>query len=218
MEDWRSKRSLALKLLMPLIFLLPIALPSVPVQIKASMLPLAALFLGVFGAAIGLVKMREGHMLPRLAILPVPAYRLMVGYLAANALTDAMQLAAPFIAAAYLLGLGVGAIATAAVVLLSAILSANALGALVAILAGSSGEVHLLAALTVLLMGGASGLFISGGSAASIAEILPFASLSSVMASSATPGLIALSVLFSILLLVLTLLTSYRFFGGRSSA
>jgi hypothetical protein len=212
MEDWKGKRSLALKLLLPLIFLIPVSIPSVPVQVKASMLPLAVLFLGVFGSAIGLVKMREGRMLPRLAILPLPPYRLMIQYLAANIAMDSLQLVVLFAATILILGVGGTTLVIAGGALVLAIVASNSLGALVAVMAGSSGEVHLLAALTVLIVGGASGLFISGGPSAWASTILPFASLSFAMASSVNLSALVLTTLFSGAIMALTLVSSRRFF------
>lgn len=179
LEDFKSPRSLVFKFILPLLFLLPLAMEGVPTAVKASMVPLAVLFLGVFGSSIGLVQLREGNMLQRLAILPISPASILSGYLLANICMDLLQLTIP-IAVVIMLGIQGPLIFTALICFVSAIVAANALGAIVATLAGSSGEVHLFAALTVLVVGGASGLFMPSVPAAmqQVASILPFASLS----------------------------------------
>ncbi len=103
--------------------------------------------------------MREDRMTERLAILPIRPEMLAPNYIAANTLIDGLQLLVP---ATMIFLSGHPTLAYAPWVLLccaTALLSANALGMLVAMLARSPGEVHLYAFMAVISVALLSGLF-----------------------------------------------------------
>ncbi|BBL68210.1 ABC transporter permease [Methanoculleus chikugoensis] len=158
LEDLRNRRGLILKFALPAALLLPLILADVPASLQAAGITVAVVFSGVFGSSIGLVRIRESGMLDRMALLPVSPRRLTAGYVLANALLDGTQVAIP-LAAFLLVHPPVPAgILYAVVSFASAVVAANALGVLVAVVPGSSGEGHLYAVVTVMAAIALSGL------------------------------------------------------------
>ena len=70
-EECKSRRSLATKLLLPLILVGPLALAWVPPAMRSGGMALAVIFIGIFGSSIGIVGLRDSKMLERLAVLPL---------------------------------------------------------------------------------------------------------------------------------------------------
>lgn len=175
-EDTRNKRSLILKLAVPIVLVLPLTMKGVPETFRLAALPLIALFLGVLGSSVGLTRLKERGILERLSALPVGRGSMMRGYLLANAAMDGVQMLVPGTIAIASFGLAPEATALTATALASSILLANALGALVSTAAGGSGEVHLFSAICVLGIAGLSGLFsgMTGSSMDITSGALPF--------------------------------------------
>ncbi len=156
LEDWRGSRSLLMKFLLPIVVLSPLLLPNVPVIVRSALLSIMVLFIGTFGAAVGLVRMSESKMLERVAILPTSAPRLVADYVGANAFLDGLQLLIPI---ALFTALGhpqFVALPWIAIYFVVALITANTIGVLVALISRSSEEVHLFATITILIVGGAS--------------------------------------------------------------
>ncbi len=148
-------------------------------------------------------------MLQRLSVLPTSPRALVLGYLMANAAMDALQLA---LLTAIVISLGAGGAAIVLICLGAAIVAANALGLIVAVLAGSSGEVHLFAAIAVLGAGGASGLFMPSVPPV-LGAVLPFTPLASSIQASwggGDPGLWYLAPISALILLLMTVMLSAR--------
>ncbi len=177
LEDVSKRRSLFLKFLLPIILILPFVLVKMPSAVQGSGLPLIALFLGVLGSAVGIARLRDTKLLERLAILPLSPRRVMLESLAANALMDTLQLLIPtWIVVATIGWNGSGAVIIVFLLLCTVVVS-NALGMVVAGLAGGSGEVHLFSSLAVLAVAGGSGLFMQMSDGALAAMTLSPASL-----------------------------------------
>jgi hypothetical protein len=180
LEERKSVRSLCFKLLLSFILLSPLAISWVPAQIKSDGLTVAVIFLGIFGSSVGLMRWRDTKMLERLAMLPVSPATILSDYILASSLIEGLQLAVPSILILLTKSTEPVYILWIIVCFLAALVSANAIGVMVAILARSSGEVHLYAFLAVLVVSGLSGLF-SGSTQGSyflIEPIWPFWQLS----------------------------------------
>ncbi|MBV8300933.1 MAG: ABC transporter permease [Candidatus Dormibacteraeota bacterium] len=95
------------------------------------------------GAAAGIARARESGLLPRLALVPKPAWRVVGGWAAGSALVDAVQLA-PALAVLIVMAPVTPAAGLALVVDVVAVLMlANALGCAVAAVGAGPGEVLL---------------------------------------------------------------------------
>jgi ABC-2 type transport system permease protein len=180
LEEIKSTRSLSIKFLLSFILLSPLAISWVPAQIKSDSLTMAVIFLGVFGSSVGLVRWRDTKMLERLAMLPGSPSAILSDYILACSLIEGLQLAVP--SALILITNNPEPIHILWIIVcfLAALVSANSIGVIVAILAKSSGEVHLYAFLAVILVAGLSGLFSGStqGSPFLIEPIWPFWQLS----------------------------------------
>lgn len=158
-EDWRRRRSLVLKFALPVVLIAPLSFADVPSYVKGAALPLLVLFMGVLGASVGLSSLRERGILERLATLPVPPRSLIRSYMTANVVMDILQILGPAMILVVALRPDPGNIALFSFGLFLCVLLANGMGVLMAIAARGAGEVHLYSGICVLLLGGASGLF-----------------------------------------------------------
>jgi|GEM_PF-737676 len=173
-EDLRRRRSLVLKFVIPVVFVIPFMLPQVPSAVRESGLPLIVLFLGVLGSSVGLSGLRERGMLERLSVLPVPRARMVGEYLAANVSMDALQIAAPALILMLVFKLDSVSAFIAVIGLGLCLLFSNAIGVVMAVAAGSSGEVHLYSAMCVLGIAGLSGLFFQSDAMSAVSSLMPF--------------------------------------------
>lgn len=175
LEDLSSRRSLALKFLIPAALLLPVAiLPQIPLDIKTIIMGASVLFIGVFGSAIGLLRIRESGMGERLAALPIPPRDMALQYILANSLSDGAQLAVPLAAFVFFSGAEVALLPLLASFAMM-LIAANSIGAIVAAFSGSAAEGHLLSMIALVAVGipsamarGISGPIISPQQALSI--------------------------------------------------
>jgi ABC-type multidrug transport system permease subunit len=222
LANLRGRRSLAMKLLLPLILLSPLMLERVPAHVRSGGLAVAVLFVGTFGSAVGLVRLREDRMLERLAVLPQSSARLLGEYILASVLFDGFQMLVPLVAIAILGGPASLRMPGLIACYLVALVTANALGALAALVASSSGEVHLYAALLVLVVGGLSaGDLVTPmpGPLEALKSLLPFHHLSGALLYAwgvAPPGHPVRGVFSGAVLLLSALLLSPRLFRFRS--
>lgn len=218
-EDTRKKRSLALKFVLPVVLILPFTLEQVSASVRSSGLPLIALFLGVLGSSVGLSGLKERGITERLSALPVSKARLVSDYLAANIVMDGLQMIAPAVILGLSFGITASSMSLIAVGLLLSLMFANSLGVLMAVAAGSSGEVHLYSGLSVLAVAGMSGIFFEGGSAMqSLGNSLPFGvlkdGLSGASAWTQAPYILASAIVTS-LVLGSAVLLSGRLFSNK---
>jgi ABC-type transport system involved in cytochrome c biogenesis permease component len=190
MEDSRRRRSLVIKFVLPVALILPLLIADVPSSLKFSALPLLVLFMGVLGASVGLSGMRERGMLERLSVLPVAPRKMIGDYIMANVAMDSLQMIVPSVLLVLVLRPEAGAVAVAAIGLLLCIFLSNELGVLMAIAARGTGEVHLYSGVCVLLVGGASGLFMGNaeGLIQTLQTSLPFGLVSSALSESSIAG------------------------------
>jgi hypothetical protein len=183
LENTGKKLSLLLKFLIPLILVIPIGVPSIPLAIKAGGFTLALAFVGIFGTAVGLSRLREQHLIGRLSLLPQSPKSMAFQYLGINALFDGLQFLVPLLFFVIIISPPAGIIPIVGACYCSVIIVSNAIGVLISGLARSSGEGHLIAILAILGITGFSGIFTPGGSSseAGYTRLLPFGDLSSVL-------------------------------------
>lgn len=176
-EECKSRRSLATKLLLPLILVGPLALAWVPPAMRSGGMALAVIFIGIFGSSIGIVGLRDSKMLERLAVLPLHPAVVVSNYIMGRSVFMGIQLALP-LALILLVGQSrpISMISLSLVILcyIAALVSASAVGTVVALIARSSGEVHLYAFLTVIAVAGLSGIFPGTGLIGFVMKISPF--------------------------------------------
>jgi len=217
LEATRSRRALALKFLLPLLLLAPLAVTAVPAAMRAVGFSAAVLFIGVFGSSVRLIHLRDGRMLERMAVLPVSHYRISAEYILAGAFLDGVQLLLPLI---LLIAVGQYPPPAVAVILLvypAALVGANALGVLVASLSASAAEGHLFAILSVIGAAVISG-FVPSGAGGWSSWLLPFGSFAAVLQTptgGATPAAIPIAWLSAVALVGLVLAVSPRLFRSR---
>jgi ABC-type multidrug transport system permease subunit len=215
--DFKSRKAIILKFVLPAILLVPFALPSIPAEIRAGIIALVILFTGTFGAAVGLVRIRENRMVERLAVLPVNPALIVSDYILANAFLDGIQLLIPLIV---ITGIGVPnfpGILWVCLCFVVSLVAANAIGVIIGIMAASSGEVHLFAALTVLGIAITSGIPMAiPGPINVIGLLFPFRYLSDALlyawGLTISRSLLAISFNSAIIIYVIALLLATRFF------
>ncbi len=176
LDDSKDKKAFTMKFILPLILLSPLIIFHMPLNIKAMILMLFVLFTGTMGTSVKLTRLKESNMLEKLAITPLSPSRFMANFVFANALFDGLQLLTPFVLIVFLSAPQVTGISWIFICYVAAILGANAIGVLVALMAGSSGEVHLYSTLIVLLVGAISIPLTTsiGGFIRTFGDILPF--------------------------------------------
>ncbi|MEJ2249860.1 MAG: hypothetical protein P8Y70_04345 [Candidatus Lokiarchaeota archaeon] len=160
-ETLKYKKTLVIKIILPLILSIPLLIPGIPFDVKSNLFTLIIIFISTFGSAVGLIQLKENKIIERLKVLPTSEYRLIFEYLFINSLMDCVKLGIP-IAILLVYNLGNLQILPMFWVLLNFIISitfANALGIIVAILAKTSGEGHLYSIIMVLGISFLSGLF-----------------------------------------------------------
>ncbi|MGA9097876.1 MAG: hypothetical protein WB392_02990 [Methanotrichaceae archaeon] len=217
-EECKSRRSLATKLLLPLILVGPLALAWVPPAMRSGGMALAVIFIGIFGSSIGIVGLRDSKMLERLAVLPLHPAVVVSNYIMGRSVFMGIQLALP-LALILLVGQSrpISMISLSLVILcyIAALVSASAVGTVVALIARSSGEVHLYAFLTVIAVAGLSGIFPGTELIGFVIKISPFWQLSNTLLFSwgaselYTP---AMALISGAIILLAALLLSPRLF------
>lgn len=125
------------------------------------------------------MRLGDSKMIERLAVLRLAPAFLVADYVLANAVLGGLHLLVPL---ALVTGLGQPDLVVVPWVLIyyiTGFVAANAIGVLVALMADSSGEMHLYVVLTVLAVGGVSGLFVASmpGPLRDVAFLLPFGHL-----------------------------------------
>jgi hypothetical protein len=213
LEQTRRKRSCVVKFTLPLVLTAPLLLPNVPVTIRGDAFTLLLIFIGVFGSAIGLIRTRETGMMARMAVLPLSPVRLIAEYLLAHSLIEGLQFLVPLILITGSSGYSSTALIGLGMTFFIVILAANAIGVMVAVAAGSSGEGHLFAVLSVLGVIALSGLFCSMGDGLQTGTFLPFRYFRDILLTGSVPvPEIVLSSLTGLAVVAIALLISPRLF------
>ncbi|HME54569.1 MAG TPA: ABC transporter permease [Candidatus Lokiarchaeia archaeon] len=170
-ENIKNRKSIIMKFLVPLVLLSPVAFINMPAYVKSGILAFMILFLGVFGSSVRIVRLREQKITERLAVLPIKPSILIMHYILANSLVDSLQLLPPMLLI-FILGIpGIAAIAWVLMLYVLAVFAANMIGVIIALVAGSSAEVHLYAMIVTL------GIAVMSGSFFTLPGILNFIGL-----------------------------------------
>lgn len=217
-EELKSRRSLATKLLLPLILVGPLALAWVPPAMRSGGMSLAVIFIGIFGSSIGIAGMRDSKMIERLAVLPLHPAAIISNFILGRSIFMGVQMALPL--ALITLAGSSGQISPVSVSWVSlcyiaALVSASAIGTVVALIARSSGEVHLYAFLAVIAVAGLSGVIPGTDSIISLRVISPFWQLSNALLFSwgeSDLQMPAVALISTAIILLAALLISPRLF------
>ncbi|MCA3747942.1 MAG: ABC transporter permease [Rubrobacter sp.] len=151
--------SLAIKLLYPAAIILPVAASSIPPQYAAAVVGLVAIMAGTFGAGESLTNDINDGILVRVALTPLSPYRIVAEILLINAALDFIQLL-PALAGVYLLHPAPPAwVLAATVAVFATLLTANAIGILLANFTSSPADVLLYATIVLFPLIYLSGFF-----------------------------------------------------------
>ncbi len=165
-----------MKFVLPIILLSPLILFPIPLSVKGMILTIFILFTGTLGSSVKLSRLRESGMLQKLAVLPLTSSSFMSNYVLANTFFNLFQLLIPTTLIILFSLSNYYALFWISISYISVILAANSIGVLVALISGSSGEVHLYSTLTVLVVAAVSIPFTSTASnlLATVGNLLPF--------------------------------------------
>lgn len=182
LEEWKSRKGLIVRFTVPFLILAPLAAEPVPLPARATGLLMGILFIGIFGSAIGLARIRENRMLERLLVLPIPPSGLLLEYIFANSVADILQLFPPFVVVVVSGSPDPGPAIVLAALFVPAVVAANAIGTLIPLFSGASSEVHLASFIAVIAVVAVSTPFLPVSF--SIGQFLPFGSLAAGLLSA----------------------------------
>ena len=137
------RRSLALKVGIPLVLALPLIVGGAPTFWAGMLLTVLTAMVGAVGTAVTLARARQSGLLVRLALVPRPGWRVVGGVVVAGALVDLIQLLPVVLLVAIAGGATPLEWAGLVVAVLAGLLTGSLLGCVVACLAGGVGEVLL---------------------------------------------------------------------------
>jgi ABC-type multidrug transport system permease subunit len=189
-----SRRTLVVRLGLPLLLGLPLVLADVPAAVRAPGLTMLVLFVSFFGAAVAASRRREAGLAERLRLLPLPPMLVRLDLVLAGAAVDAVQMAAVLALLVAVHGRGMGAADAAALAgtLVATLVALNAAGMALAAVARSNPEVHLLGALAVGIVAMAGGVIPVPaqleGIVAATSPMNPVAALAAALARAAGDG------------------------------
>ncbi|MGH7611471.1 MAG: ABC transporter permease [Candidatus Dormibacteria bacterium] len=180
LADLARRRALALKLAFPLVLAIPLCTAGAPSFFAAMLLTILIAMVGTVGTGVAITRARGGGWLDRLAVLPLPAWRVALEIFFAGWLVDCVQAT---------LVLGVVAVSqrpdpatlvTTWVLALATLAFSGAIGLAVAALTDHPGEAMLYLAVVLAPLLFLSGLFTgvpAEGWRYWVAQFLPFSYL-----------------------------------------
>ncbi|QYJ16660.1 hypothetical protein Rxycam_02495 [Rubrobacter xylanophilus DSM 9941] len=220
-----KRLSLTIKMLYPAAIILPVAASSIPPQYAAAVVGLVAIMAGTFGAGESLTNDINDGILVRLALTPLSPYRIVAEILLVNAVLDFVQLL-PALAGVYLLHPAPPVwVLAATVAVFATLLTANAIGVLLANFTSSPADVLLYATIILFPLIYLSGFFRNQhpeGLLAAMRQLVPFAYMNDALkevfglATAASPlAVILLPTLISALAAAAVCLTAPRLLSPR---
>ena len=144
-EFFKNKKTMIIKLLLPLILSIPLMIPGMPLSIKAGLFAMIIIFISTFGSSVSLIQLKDNKLIERLAVLPTSEYEFIYEYIASNSLIDAIKLGIPLFLFLIFNMTTLNALNVFWILVnfIISIIFANSLGVIVALIAKSSGEGHL---------------------------------------------------------------------------
>lgn len=179
-----QRRLFILNTIVPLALVLPIALGGAPRFHAAVVFTLLVTFFGVFGQAIPLARDAERGLTARFFLAGVSPRGFFGERIAAHALLDGVQLAPALLVIALSYQAGGRAFAGLVAAALLALVTANAIGVLIASMARSIAEAALFSSIVALFGLHAAGVFrapVPGSFADQVRAAVPFARLHQTM-------------------------------------
>ena len=160
-EFFKNKKTMIIKLLLPLILSIPLMIPGMPLSIKAGLFAMIIIFISTFGSSVSLIQLKDNKLIERLAVLPTSEYEFIYEYIASNSLIDAIKLGIPLFLFLIFNMTTLNALNVFWILVnfIISIIFANSLGVIVALIAKSSGEGHLFSIIMVLVVSVISGIF-----------------------------------------------------------
>ena len=174
------RRALVIKLAFPLVLVIPLVTTGAPPFFAGMLLTVLFAMVGTVGTGVTITRARGSGWLDRLAVLPLPAWRVGLELFFAGWLVDALQATLVLVVIAIAERPDPATLATTWLLALSALSFSGAIGLGIAALTDHAGEamVYLSVVLAPLLF--LSGLFTgvpAGGLRYWVAQILPFSYL-----------------------------------------
>lgn len=207
-RSMRRRRLFVLNLVVPLALVAPVAAGAAPPQHAAVVYTVLFVFFGTFGSAIPLLRDAERGMVRKISLLPPDPGRLLVGRAFAGAALDTVQLL-PAVALVAMSGIPSRSVAWLALILPASLVFAGLFGTWIAAIARSVAEGALFAAVSMLLLLHASGVFrtpLPGTAGDALENVAPFRALHEVLLGAHLSGVgtllatVAVSTLATVLL------------------
>jgi ABC-2 type transport system permease protein len=174
------RRALAIKLLFPLLLAVPLAATNAPTFFSAMLLTILVAMVGTVGTGVSVTRSRGAGWLDRLAVLPLPAWRVSLGIFLAGWILDCVQVTLIFIVIEVARRPDPGFMVTTWLLALCTLAFSGAIGLAVATLTDNAGEAMLFLAVVLAPLLFLSGLFTgvpAEGARYWIAQVLPFSYL-----------------------------------------
>ncbi|HUY57903.1 MAG TPA: ABC transporter permease [Candidatus Micrarchaeaceae archaeon] len=174
------RRALTIKLLFPLVLVIPLVATGAPPFFAGMLLTVLIAMVGTVGTGVAVTRSRGSGWLDRLAVLPIPAWRVGLELFFAGWLVDSLQ-ATLVLAVIVIVGRGdLATLVTTWMVALAALAFSGAIGLAIAALTDHAGEAMLYLGVLLAPLLYLSGLFTgvpAGGLRYWVAQALPFSYL-----------------------------------------
>ncbi|HUY23847.1 MAG TPA: ABC transporter permease [Candidatus Dormibacteraeota bacterium] len=174
------RRALIIKLAFPLVLVIPLVTTGAPPFFAAMLLTVLISMVGTIGTGVTITRARGSGWLDRLAVLPLPAWRVSLELFFAGWLVDALQATLVLVVIAIAERPDAATLATTLLLALAALAFSGSIGLGIAALTDHPGEAMLYLAVVLAPLLFLSGLFTgvpAGGLRYWIAQILPFSYL-----------------------------------------
>jgi hypothetical protein len=160
-EFIKNKKTMVIKLSLPLILSIPLMIPGIPLYAKAGLFAMIIIFISTFGSSVSLIQLKDNKLIERLALLPTSEHVFIYEYIASNSIIDTLKMSIPLLLFLIFNITAFNALNISWIILnfIISIIFANALGVIVALIAKSSGEGHLFSIIMVLVVSLISGIF-----------------------------------------------------------
>ncbi|MGH7641049.1 MAG: ABC transporter permease, partial [Candidatus Dormibacteria bacterium] len=171
------RRALLIKLVFPLVLVIPLVAAGAPAFFAAMLLTVLIAMVGTVGTGVTITRARGDGWLDRLAVLPLPAWRIGLELFLAGWLMDGLQATLVIVVIALADRPDPATLATTWLLSLSALAFSGAIGLAIAALTDHPGEAMLYLAVVLAPLLFLSGLFTgvpATGVRFWIAQILPY--------------------------------------------